>query len=92
MFPTWSIVFRHKIFLSVFLNACADFCENVKEEIYISLGILSYIFFTGIYNVPMLLTNRILKGKINYMKEPKVFLRIRKFHPIKYFRKACSHQ
>lgn len=57
MFPTWSILFRHKIFLSVFLSACVDFCENVKEETYnISLRILNSIFFTGIYNVLMLLS------------------------------------
>lgn len=86
MFPAWCILSRHKIFLSVFLSACVDFCENVKGNLFnISLGILNYIFFTGIYNVPRLLSNRILKGIINYIMEPKVFLRIRKFHPIKYF-------
>lgn len=72
MFPTWSILFRQKIFLSVFLSACVSFCENVREETYnISLKNLNYIFFTGIYNVAMLLSNRILKGIINYIKEPK---------------------
>lgn len=35
MFPTWSILLRYKIFLSVFLSDCVDFCENVKEETYV---------------------------------------------------------
>lgn len=52
-----------KIFLSVFLSACVNFCENVREETYnISLKNLNYILFTGIYNVAMLLSSRILNA------------------------------
>lgn len=72
MFPTWSICSDKKYFCQSFLVPVWIFVKNVREETYtISLKNLNYIFFTGIYNVAMLLSNRILKGIINYIKEPK---------------------
>lgn len=70
MFPTWNILFRLEIFLSVFLSTCVDFCENVKRRnLYnISLRILNYIFFTGICNA---LPNAFIKQ--NFKRHNKLY-------------------